>query len=79
MDQHTHQPRRNSSYTANLAGSIRGHLTGLYGYDVMALGLIQNADDAKAESVVFNITNLGLVVFNSSEFSSCCDLHMRMN
>lgn len=50
MDQQT-QPRRSGSYTANLLGNIRSHLAGLQGYDVMALELIQNADDAKAKSV----------------------------
>jgi len=44
MDQTT-QPRRSGSYTANLLGNIRSHLAGLQGYDVMALELIQNADD----------------------------------
>lgn len=52
MDLHI-QPRRSGSYTANLLGNIRSHLAGLQGYDVMALELIQNADDAKAEAVVF--------------------------
>jgi len=45
------EPRRSGSYTANLLGNIRSHLAGLQGYDVMALELIQNADDAKAEAV----------------------------
>ena len=67
------------SYTANLLGNIRSHLAGLQGYDVMALELIQNADDAKAESVIFDVTDLGLVVFDSGEFTYCGDLHMRMN
>jgi hypothetical protein len=78
MDQQT-QPRRSGSYTANLPGNIRSHLAGLQGYDVMALELIQNADDAKAESVVFDVTDQGLVVFDSSEFTYCGDLHMRTN
>lgn len=76
MDQQT-QPRRNGSYTANLLGNIRSHLAGLQGYDVMALELIQNADDAKAESVVFDITDRGLLVFNSGKFTYCGDLHTR--
>lgn len=62
------------SYTANLLGNIRSHLAGLQGYDVMALELIQNADDAKAESVVFDVTDLGLTVFNSGKFTYCGDL-----
>lgn len=66
--------RKRGSYTANLLGNIRSHLAGLQGYDVMALELIQNADDAKAESVVFNVTDQGLVVFNSGKFTYCGDL-----
>lgn len=50
MDQHT-QPRKSILYSHDLIGGIRSHLAGLQGYDVMALELIQNADDAKAESV----------------------------
>lgn len=76
MDQQT-QPRRSGSYTANLLGNIRGHLAGLQGYDVMALELIQNADDAKADSVVFDITDRGLLVTNSGKFTYCGDLHAR--
>lgn len=73
MDQQP-QPRSSGSYTANLLGNIRSHLAGLQGYDVMALELIQNADDAKAESVVFDVTDQGLVVFNSGQFTYCGDL-----
>ncbi len=73
MDQQT-QPRSSGSYTANLLGNIKSHLAGLQGYDVMALELIQNADDAKAESVVFDVTDQGLVVFNSGKFTYCGDL-----
>ncbi len=76
MDQQT-QPRRSGSYTANLLGNIRSHLAGLQGYDVMALELIQNADDAKADSVVFDITDRGLLVVNSGTFTYCGDLHTR--
>jgi hypothetical protein len=71
------QPRRSGSYTANLLGNIRSHLAGLQGYDVMALELIQNADEAKAESVVFDITDRGLLVVNSGKFTYCGDLHTR--
>ena len=76
MEQQT-QPLRSGSYTANLLGNIRSHLAGLQGYDVMALELIQNADDAKAESVVFDITDRGLLVVNSGKFTYCGDLHTR--
>lgn len=76
MDQTTH-PRRSGSYTANLLGNIRSHLAGLQGYDVMALELIQNADDAKAEEIIFDITDRGLLVRNSGRFTYCGDLHTR--
>ena len=68
------QLKKRGSYTANLLGNIRSHPAGLQGYDVMALELIQNADDAKAEEIVFNITRDGLVVRNSGEFTYCGDL-----
>ncbi len=73
MDQTT-QPRRSGPYTANLLGNIRSHLTGLQGYDVMALELIQNADDARAEEIIFDITDRGLLVRNSGRFTYCGDL-----
>lgn len=76
MDQQA-QPRRSGSYTANLLGNIKSHLAGLQGYDVMALELIQNADDAKAEAVVFDITDRGIFVVNSGKFTYCGDLHAR--
>jgi len=63
------------SYTANLLGNIRSHLAGLQGYDVMALELIQNADDAKAREIVFDITDQGLIVRNSGRFTYCGDLN----
>jgi hypothetical protein len=65
------------SYTANLIGNIRSHLAGLQGYDVMALELIQNADDAKAEEIIFDITDTGLLVRNSGRFTYCGDLEKR--
>ncbi|MHB2058573.1 protein NO VEIN domain-containing protein [Pseudomonas monsensis] len=73
MDQAT-QPKASGSYTANLLGNIRSHLAGLQGYDVMALELIQNADDAKAEEILFDITDSGLLVRNSGQFTYCGDL-----
>ena len=65
------------SYTANLLGNIRSHLAGLQGFDVMALELIQNADDAKAEKIIFDITDNGLVVTNSGQFTYCGELNKR--
>ena len=72
---HTQIQEGSGSYTANLLGNIRSHLAGLQGYDVMALDLIQNADDAKAEEIIFDITDDGLLVRNSSHFTYCGDLH----
>lgn len=66
--------RTSGSYTANLLGTIRSHLAGLQGYDVMALELIQNADDAKAKEITFEIADDGLKVTNSGEFTYCGDL-----
>ncbi len=68
------QPKQRGSYTANLLGNIRSHLAGLQGYDVMALEMIQNADDAGAETIVFDIRNDGLAVHNDGEFTYCGDL-----
>jgi len=72
--EHAAQPSLSGSYTANLLGNIQSHLAGLQGYDVMALELIQNADDAKAEKIVFDITDSGLQVYNSGQFTYCGDL-----
>ncbi len=69
--------RTSGSYTANLLGNIQSHLAGLHGFDVMGLELIQNADDAGAQSVVFDVTDAGLVVRNSARFTYCGDLNAR--
>lgn len=73
MDQAS-QHRSSGSYTANLIGNIKSHLAGLQGYDVMALELIQNADDAEAGEIVFDITDNGLIVRNNKLFKYCGDL-----
>jgi len=65
------KPMKSGSYTANLLGNIRSHLAGLQGYDVMALELIQNADDAKADEISFRISDEGLYVSNNGRFSYC--------
>ena len=57
--------------TVSLIGSIRSHLKGLLGYDTMILELMQNADDAKAEEMVFDIRDESLRVTNSAEFTYC--------
>ena len=64
------------NYSANLLGTIASNLAGLQGYDVMALELIQNADDAdaKASSISFDITDDALIVKNNGSFSYCGNL-----
>lgn len=59
------------AYTSNLLGTIRSHLQGLQGFDTMALELIQNADDAEAEEIVFDVREEGLQVWNSGTFRYC--------
>lgn len=75
-DNPTNSPET-GDYSASLLGTIRSHLESLQGYDVMALELIQNADDAKAEELVFDITDDGLRVWNSGEFTYCGALSRR--
>jgi hypothetical protein len=58
-------------YRADLIGSIRGALAGLQGFDAMAFELIQNADDAGASWIRFDVLDDRLVVENDSVFSSC--------
>lgn len=59
----------NGTYSASVLGTISSHLEGLQGFDSMCLELIQNADDAKATEIVFDITDDALWVHNDSEFS----------
>ncbi|PID49974.1 MAG: hypothetical protein CR991_04010 [Proteobacteria bacterium] len=56
-------------YSASLLGTISSHLEGLQGFDVMALELIQNADDAGAKIVCFDVTDDGLSVYNNDSFT----------
>ena len=58
-------------YGSSTIGVLRSNLAGLQGYDIMALELIQNADDAKAKKIIFDITDQGLLVRNSGQFSYC--------
>lgn len=62
---------QNRVYRADLIGSIRGALAGLQGFDAMAFELIQNADDAEASFINFDVLNDRLVVENDSLFSDC--------
>ena len=66
--------RRGGRYSASLLGTIKSHLEGLQGYEVMALELVQNADDARAESIIFDICEDALYVRNSGVFSRCDDI-----
>jgi hypothetical protein len=59
------------NYDADLCGNIEQALKGLQGYGIMALELIQNADDAGARKLTFNVTPQSLIVWNSAEFTTC--------
>jgi hypothetical protein len=58
-------------YRANLLGNIEQALKGLQGYGIMALELIQNADDAGSKRLFFDVQDDALVVGNDGEFSTC--------
>lgn len=58
-------------YRANLLGNIEQALKGLQGYGIMALELIQNADDAGSKRLFFDARDDALVVGNDGEFSNC--------
>lgn len=58
-------------YDADLLGNISQSLKALQGYDIMALELIQNADDAGASRLVINATDEALIIQNDAEFTSC--------
>lgn len=58
-------------YRANLLGNIEQALKGLQGYGIMALELIQNADDAGSKQLQFNARDDALVISNDGEFTSC--------
>ena len=64
-------------YEADLCGNIEQALKGLQGYGIMALELIQNADDAHASILTFDSRADALVVRNDAEFSSCRSLKGR--
>ena len=59
------------SYEADLLGNIQQALSGLQGFDVMALELIQNADDAGADTMIFDVRDDALVVSNNKSFTTC--------
>lgn len=64
---------RVSKYGVDLIGQIDANLTHLRGYGVMALELIQNADDAGASEISIDITDKALIIKNNAEFSSCAN------
>lgn len=59
------------AYEADLLGNIQQALAGLQGFGIMTLELIQNADDAGATSLLFDVTNEALFVRNNATFSTC--------
>jgi hypothetical protein len=65
-------------YTSNTLGVIQSLLAGLGGYDVMALELIQNADDSGAAEIVFDVREDALHIWNSGQFSSCENLPLEV-
>jgi len=67
----TNRPSVTIPYRANLLGNIEQALKGLQGYGIMALELIQNADDAGSKRLFFDARDDELVVGNDGEFSSC--------
>lgn len=62
---------RELAYEVDLIGNIRQVLAGLQGYDTMALELLQNADDAGASTIRFDIRKDRLIIQHDSSFSSC--------
>ena len=61
--------RRGMNYLSNLGRMIRD----LTGFATLAFELVQNADDAGAASLCFDVRDDALVVFNDAVFSNCGD------
>lgn len=61
----------NLSQSVNHLGILNGLLRGLMGFVALANELTQNADDAGAEWLSFDVTDKALVLENSSTFSEC--------
>jgi hypothetical protein len=70
MNSSSHRPRT-IPYMASLIGGIRQILTGLQGFDSMAREIIQNADDAEAKIIRFDIDHEALLIWNNATFVSC--------
>ena len=78
MDSAESPPKsRKIPYTAPLIGNIRQNLTGLQGFDSMAREIIQNADDAGADTIRFDIGKKSLHVWNNAKFATCGLEHAR--
>jgi hypothetical protein len=59
------------AYEADLLGNIQQALAGLQGFDVMALELIQNADDDAAQTIIFDVRDDALILRNDAHFTTC--------
>lgn len=55
-------------------GELYAKLRDLRGYDTLANELLQNADDAGATKVIFDVCDGFLMVENNSVFKDCGDL-----
>ncbi|WP_417688996.1 DUF3883 domain-containing protein [Roseibium sp.] len=64
-------PTTSLAYEADLCGNIEQALKALQGYGVMALELIQNADDAHAKTLSFDVRSDALFVNNDANFTKC--------
>jgi hypothetical protein len=52
-------------------GFLNGQLRGLMGFAALANELTQNADDAKAKTLTFDVTDEALIAENDSTFTEC--------
>lgn len=66
---------KNFSRGTDHIGFISNQLKDLTGYKTLANELIQNADDAKASKISFNITENALIVINNGIFSKCSNIN----
>jgi len=57
----------------NYLGNLRRILQDLTGFETLVFELMQNADDAKASTLAFDIAKGALVVDNNAVFSDCGD------
>ena len=64
---------RKRSQGIDYIGKINQMLRDLEGDEILAYELIQNADDAKASVIRFDVTDQALIVDNDARFSDCDD------